>query len=135
MSNLLPASAQVGTSGLTVRVQGDFFIPESVVRVNGSDRATTYIQPEELEVTLTTADLAAVGAKTLTVFNPGPGGGVSLNNKSFTITALATNPIPSIDILTPGGATAGDPAPQRAGARHWYASVDRKLRSAMTQVP
>ncbi|HUS15742.1 MAG TPA: beta-propeller fold lactonase family protein, partial [Chloroflexia bacterium] len=108
LSTLLPASAAAGSPALTVRVQGEHFVPGSVVRVNGADRETKYIHPQELEVKLLAADLAAAGSRTITVFNPGPGGGVSLNNKSFAVTAPADNPVPSIDELSPGGATGGD---------------------------
>ena len=109
LSTLLPASTAAGTPFLTVRVQGLQFVPGSVVRVNGADRETLYVHPQELQVKLLASDLAAAGAKTLTVFNPVPGGGASLNSKTFTVTAPASNPVPSIDSLTPGGATGGDP--------------------------
>src|SRR5439155_24999182 len=46
----------------------------------------------------------------VTVFNPTPGGGFSLNTLTFTVSAPNTNPIPSIATLSPQGASAGDPA-------------------------
>ncbi|HUM69301.1 MAG TPA: beta-propeller fold lactonase family protein, partial [Chloroflexota bacterium] len=110
LNALLPASAAAGSGGLTVRVLGQNFVPGVVGQVNGADRATEYVSPDEIEVTLTSADVANAGAKVITAVNPSPGGGASLNSLDFVVTAPGENPIPSIDSLIPGGGMAGDPA-------------------------
>jgi DNA-binding beta-propeller fold protein YncE len=109
LSSLNPASAPAGSPALTVSVLGENFIPGAVVRVNGSNRPTTYINPGELEVELSVADLANAGVRTITVFTPAPGGGPSVNDLPFVVTNPSQNPIPSIDSLLPQGANGGDP--------------------------
>lgn len=110
LNALLPASAAAGSGGLTVRVLGQNFVPGIVGRVNGADRETSYVSPDEIEVTLTGADVANAGTRVITAVNPAPGGGASLNSLDFVVTAPGENPIPSIDSLLPGGLMAGDPA-------------------------
>ena len=108
--NLLPASAQAGSGTMVVRVQGENFVPGAVARVNGNDRATEFISPDEVEVEILASDLAAAGSRTIDVVNPEPGGGVSNNSLNFTVTAPNENPVPSIDYLQPQGAAAGEAA-------------------------
>lgn len=62
---------------LQVTIQGQGFLPESQARWNGANRATTYVSPTELRVTLGAADVAFGSYGAVTVSNPGPGGGVS----------------------------------------------------------
>jgi hypothetical protein len=47
------------------------------VRVNGSERTTTFDSGTQLRATLTAAHLASAGSRTITVFTPAPGGGTS----------------------------------------------------------
>ena len=110
LSNLLPASAQAGSPAITVQIQGENFVPGAVARVDGSDRDTTFISPEEVEMEMLATDLASAGTRTIDVVNPGPGGGVSHNSLNFVVTAPDENPVPSIDSLQPQGANAGDAA-------------------------
>ncbi|HNB53239.1 MAG TPA: IPT/TIG domain-containing protein, partial [Anaerolineales bacterium] len=107
LTNLLPASAPAGGSGFTLRVQGENFLPTSVAQVGGADRATTFIHPGELEVTVLASDISSAGTVAINVINPTPGGGTSLNTLLLTITGSGQNPVPTIDSLTPGGSEAG----------------------------
>jgi hypothetical protein len=68
--SLSPPSAEVGTPGLTLTVNGTAFIKGATVQFNGSDRPTTFVSVQQLTVTLTAADLATVGAYNVTVTNP-----------------------------------------------------------------
>ena len=108
--NLLPVSAQAGSPALTMRIQGEDFVPGAVAQVNGNDRPTTFISPNEVEVDLPASDLAVAGTLVIDVVNPVPGGGVSNNSLDFTVTAPDENPIPALDSLQPQGANAGDTA-------------------------
>ena len=64
----------------------------SVVRWNGSDRPTSSNGSiNALTAQISASDLATAGTATVTVFNPGPGGGTS-NSLTFTITPGAVNP-------------------------------------------
>ncbi|MCB8978808.1 MAG: beta-propeller fold lactonase family protein [Ardenticatenaceae bacterium] len=110
LDSLQPASLPVGSAAATLVVNGESFVPGSVVRVNGAARTTNFVSANQLEATLTVADLATAGTRTITVFNPTPGGGVSNNSLPFVVQAANQNPKPSIDYLSPQGADAGGPA-------------------------
>jgi hypothetical protein len=77
ITSLLPASAPVGGAALTLTVRGSGLVSASVVRWNGADRPTTFISASELTIDITAADLAVPAAVPVTVFSPGPGGGLS----------------------------------------------------------
>jgi CSLREA domain-containing protein len=62
---------------LVLVIQGQGFLPTSQVRWNGANRATTYVSPTQLRVTLSAADVAFGGYGSITVGNPAPGGGLS----------------------------------------------------------
>lgn len=66
-----------GTSPATITVTGNMFVPTSVVNVNGSARATTYLSSTTLTFAVTVADQAAQTSLAVTVTNPAPGGGIS----------------------------------------------------------
>ncbi len=106
-SGLAPATATAGDAGFPLTVNGTNFIAGSVVRWNGTDRATTFVSANELTATITTADVATAGTAAVTVFNPAPGGGTS-NPQTFTINAPG-NPLPATTGIAPQLATAGDP--------------------------
>jgi predicted outer membrane repeat protein len=72
---------------ITLIVSGENFIVDSQGRWNGSDRPTTYVSATQLKLTVTAADLAAGGQGSVTVNNPGPGGGES-NTATFTILTI-----------------------------------------------
>ena len=64
----------VASSGtLTLRVRGENFTQESVVRLKGKDLPTKYLSSTELEVELPAEALARAGELHLTVFTPGRG--------------------------------------------------------------
>ena len=79
----------------------------SEVRWNGSPRPTTFVNTSQLTADITAADMTAAGTVTVTVFNPGQGGGLS-NEVVFTVTR--TNPFPTITTLVPDSRPAGGPA-------------------------
>lgn len=110
LRSLQPASAQVGTPPLTLLVQGEGFVPGSIVRVNGTDRPTTFLTADELQAHLTIGDFSSAGTLTITVFNPTPGGGISANSLPFAVRPADQNPTPSIAALSPQGESAGGPA-------------------------
>jgi hypothetical protein len=107
-SGLNPSSATAGDSAFTLTVSGNGFIPNSVVRWNGVNRATTYVSSNQIRALISSADIAVEGAASITVFNPAPGGGIS-NGQNFSINAPG-NPMPAVTSLSPASATAGDSA-------------------------
>ena len=110
LNTINPTSATEGSSPFALTVNGSDFVPGSVVRWNGGDRATTYISANELQATITAADIATAGSATVTVFSPAPGGGVSAT-QTFTIDPLVVdNPTPVLTSVNPTSAVEGDPA-------------------------
>jgi uncharacterized repeat protein (TIGR01451 family) len=101
IGSLTPANTIVGNVGLGMTVSGSGFISSSIVKWNGSDRATTFVSSTQLTAAITQADIASAGTAQVTVTNPAPGGGVSIaaafviNNPSAVVTSLA----PSIATL------------------------------------
>src|SRR4030095_8689171 len=75
----------------------------SVVRWNGSDRATTFVSSTQLTAAISASDIAMAGTVNVTVFNPAPGGGLS-NAQNFTI----NNPVPTTTSLNSNSAVAGN---------------------------
>ena len=61
----------VGGGNTTVTITGTGFDSATVARVNNSDRATTYVSPTQLRVTVLEADLAQKGTLTITTVNQG----------------------------------------------------------------
>jgi hypothetical protein len=72
-----PKSVEPKTQNLDVGVKGTGFIDGAVVRVNGVNRETKFIDPTKLSATLLQEDVEHEGELEITIFNPGPGGGVS----------------------------------------------------------
>jgi len=70
-------------TNMIVTVSGSGFVPSSVVRINGFDHQTTFVDYSHLFVRLNTSDLSNPDGFYLNVFNGFPGGGYS-NAKFFT---------------------------------------------------
>ena len=104
-TGLSPSSAIAGSAGFTLTVTGTNFVPTSVVRWNGAARITTFGSATQLTAAITAADIAAGATRSVTVFNPTPGGGTS-SARTFTI----NNPVPTTTGLSPTSAPAGGPA-------------------------
>ncbi|MCP4539697.1 MAG: cell shape-determining protein, partial [Chloroflexi bacterium] len=88
------ATGAAGTD-LVVYLTGANFIPESQVYLDGDPRVTSYVDGSQLQVTLTAGDTAFVGSSSVTVDNPGPGGGTS-NAVTFSVIEADGNLLPSI---------------------------------------
>lgn len=94
ITTIAPSSAPAGSRELGLSVFGANFISGSVVRLDGSSQPTTYESNTRLTATISPADLSSVGEKSVTVFNPSPGGGTS-TSALFRITEVEP-----IEILT-----------------------------------
>jgi hypothetical protein len=66
---LTPPSADAGSGAQIVIVTGVNFLTTSQVAVNGTIRTTTFDNTNQLELTLTPADLAVAGTLSITVIN------------------------------------------------------------------
>ena len=89
LTSISPTNADEGTTDLTCTLTGTNFEPETVVRVDGNSRATTYISSTSISFTVTTADMASDGTLSITAFTPAPGGGET-SAQTFTVNAGAT---------------------------------------------
>jgi|GEM_PF-4569285 len=56
-------------------VNGNYFVPNTVIRLNGQDKNTVVVSPTQLKTQITASDLPTAGQYAVTVFNPAPGGG------------------------------------------------------------
>jgi uncharacterized protein (TIGR03437 family) len=107
LTSISPASALVGGANFQLTVSGAGFVTGSVVRWNGNDRNTAFVNAGQLRADITATDISFASTSQVTVFNPAPGGGLS---GSLTFTALTPTPLPSVSGIAPSSATAGDPA-------------------------
>jgi photosystem II stability/assembly factor-like uncharacterized protein len=95
ITNLVPENGLAGDSSTTLHLTGSSFAPDSIVRWNGSNLTTTFIDNGNIEATIDSTFLLASGTAEVTVFAPEPGGGLS-NALQFSI----TNGIPILDSLS-----------------------------------
>jgi len=84
ITSLSQTSVTAGSLTFTLSVTGSSFVPCSVVRWDGSDKATAYVSATQLDATIPAADVftAGPGGNTprtvqVTVFTLTPGGGTS----------------------------------------------------------
>ena len=102
VASLSPATTLTGSAAFTLTVNGVNFVPESVVRWNSSNRATTFVSPTQLRAQILASDLASARSVPVTVLSPTPGGGTST-----TTTFTVNNPTPSVSRLLPSSIAAG----------------------------
>jgi hypothetical protein len=76
---------------------------------NGAELARIYVSPTSLVAVIPASDLKSPGKGSVTVENPTPGGGTS-SAISFTITAVPSNPAPTLLSISPASAKAGSAA-------------------------
>jgi hypothetical protein len=105
-TSISPTAKAVGDADFTLTVDGANFIGTSVVRVDGADRATTYVSSTQLTAIIPASDLAAAVSRSITVFNPTPGGGTS-NGQTLTVSAST----PSVTSLSPSLGRQGQTLP------------------------
>jgi 6-phosphogluconolactonase (cycloisomerase 2 family) len=103
---LSPASVVAGSGALSLTVKGEDFLPDSVVRFNGSNRPTAYVDATTLIASLTAGDVNAAAEPNITVNTPFPGGGTSAAVKLYVIAANAI-PVPVVTSISMPGIPAG----------------------------
>ncbi|MBI4546781.1 MAG: hypothetical protein HY707_02290, partial [Ignavibacteriae bacterium] len=81
-TSLAQAKKTVGDPGFTMTIYGSDFMPCSIVRLDGSDRVTTYVSSTQLHALILASDMDTVGTYEIAVFTQGPGGGTS-NSQTF----------------------------------------------------
>ena len=84
LGSLSPSTVEAGSNDTVLSVGGTGFAQQSSVDLGGTPLATTYVSPVQLTATVPSAQLAVPGIFSVTVVNPGPGGGTSPPG-SFTV--------------------------------------------------
>lgn len=82
---LIPDTVAPGPAGFRLTVNGTGFVSGAVVHWNGSPRATTFVSQSRLTANILSFDVASSHTASVTVLNPGPGGGTS-NTVFFPVT-------------------------------------------------
>ncbi len=83
-SAISPNPVAAGGSAFTLTVTGTNFNAQSIVRFNGSNRTTTFVNATTLQAAINASDIVSPGIASITVFAPSPGGGTS-NAQTLTI--------------------------------------------------
>jgi hypothetical protein len=110
LSSLNPSAVVAGGAGFTLQLNGSNFENNSVVNFDGAGRQTTFITGTQLSISILPGDISIAGTATITVTNPPSGSiGVATSNP-LTLTILAANQQPVVDVLSPASITAGGPA-------------------------
>jgi hypothetical protein len=92
IASLDPPFAMAGSGAVTLAVTGTGFISGSIVRWNGSDRATTFVGATRLTAAIPASDLAAPRTVMVTVYNPP---GATSNGVEFMVVGgTATRSLP-----------------------------------------
>jgi len=110
ITTISPNSTVAGGAAFTLTINGTNFVAASMVNFGGSAPATTFVNSTQLTAAIPAASIASTGAPAVTVTNPA-GGGTS-KAMYFTITTITSggpNPIPTIQVLFPNCAPAGEP--------------------------
>jgi subtilisin family serine protease len=119
ITSLSPGAAIAGGASLTLTVNGSGFTSSSVVKLNGTNRPTTYLSATQLQASLGAGDLAVVGSAQVSVFSPTPGGGTS----SALTFNVVPRPILTVDTTSVpvGGQVTVTLAGGLGGATDWLA--------------
>lgn len=91
--SLIPRCAPVGAQAFTLTAGAFNLVAGSVLRWNGINLTSTVdVSAEQISAQISSSDIATAETATVTVFNPGPGGGSS-SPVSFPIVTGGTNPL------------------------------------------
>jgi hypothetical protein len=97
LTRLNPSFAIRGGEAFTLTVTGSDFTRTSVIRWDGSDRETTFVNSTTLTATISESDLEDAGDVDVTVEETAPGGAIS-NALVFTIDEFSTLYFPQIAV-------------------------------------
>jgi len=107
LSSITPNSGQQGQA-VNVTLSGSNFVSGATVQVSGSGvtaSSVSFVNSTTITAVFTVAGGATVGARSVTVTNPGPGGGAS-GSQTFTVNA-ASNPVPVLSSISPNSGQQG----------------------------
>jgi len=105
-SSISPDNALAGAAQFVLSVSGSNFVAGSVVRWNSTDLATTFVSANALTAIVPASLVSNAGSANIHVFNPAPGGGISVTPRLFTINPGASK---LAFVTQPGAGVAGSP--------------------------
>jgi len=119
ISSTEPTHVRATSGPMKLLVTGTSFSTFSVVRWNGADRHTRLISTTKLEASIAAADLPAAGTAQVSVYTPGPGGGMT-SALLFTIDPTATLTI-TTSVVAPGSLSTVTLSNGFGGSDDWLA--------------
>ena len=93
ISSVSPNPALAIASSYTLTVSGTGFVRGSVIRIDGTPQATTFVSPTQVNAQVN-GGILAIGVHAVTVFNPTPGGGTS-NSVNLAVVSLLGQLLPN----------------------------------------
>ena len=107
ISSISPSGVLAGSAGFQLAITGSNFVSASLVTVNGTNRATTFVNATKLMTSIQASDVSLAGTLQIAVVNPlgpesAPGGGAS-----SPVSLEINNPVPTISSLSPFSVGAG----------------------------
>jgi hypothetical protein len=105
LTSIAPNALVAGSPAFTLALTGSNFVKTSAVQWNGSPRTTTFVSNTSLQAAISAADIANPGTASVAVSSPTPGGG-----SSAAVNFIIQTPPPTITLMTPSSAVAGNPA-------------------------
>jgi hypothetical protein len=96
IASVTPSSVPVNSSDLAIHINGSNFASTAKVRINNTDRVTTFIDSSNLDATLLASDVSSARTLSVTVANP------NLKvSSAVSLPVTAGTPAPSITLLSP----------------------------------
>ena len=106
LTSIDPTSIVAGSPGFTLTVTGASFVPESVVRWDSTNLATTFVSESQLTAVVPASLVATKGTVNITVYSHGAPGTGQSNALQFGV----LSPLPALTSLNKTMAMAGDGA-------------------------
>jgi hypothetical protein len=104
LSGIIPSSAVAGGVGFTLTALGNNFAPGAVLEFNGIAMQTTVSNTQIISSSISASAIANAGTAQVTIFNPTPGGGMSMP-QPFTLTQPTV--VPTISSISPAAGASG----------------------------
>ncbi|MBU2566637.1 carboxypeptidase regulatory-like domain-containing protein [Patescibacteria group bacterium] len=73
ITSIDPASVLLNSGAFTLNVNGYGFVSTTVIRIDGADRATTYVSSTHVTANILASDITSVGNRQIAAFNSLPG--------------------------------------------------------------
>jgi YVTN family beta-propeller protein len=105
IATISPSTTVAGSPAFTLTIDGTNFVAASMVNFGGPV-STTFVSSTQLTAAIPAASITSTGTLEVTVTNPSPVG--STSNAMDFIVSGGTNSVPTLDVLYPSCAPAGE---------------------------